>query len=98
MRTFLEATGGGCYAVRMMEIRYLVTAGALLAITAALPVPAAGQNDAHGVTKFNGVWDAYCGISCRECDASPEVLTFWEDTIQTTDNSKRMFGKIDRFG
>jgi hypothetical protein len=80
----------------------LVSVGALLAITAALPVPAAGQNDAHGVTKFNGVWDAYCGISCRECDASAEVLTFWEgtieDTIQTTDNSKRMFGKIDCFG
>jgi len=102
MQTFLEATGGGCYAVRMMKIRYLVTAGALLAIIAALPVPAAGQNDAHGVTKFNGVWDAYGGISCREGDASPEVLTIREGTIegtiQTTDNSNRMFGKIDRFG
>jgi hypothetical protein len=86
----------------MMEIRYLVLVGALLAITEALPVPAAGQNDVPGVTQFNGVWVASVGISCREGDALPEILTIREGTIegtiQTTDNSNRLFGKIDRFG
>jgi hypothetical protein len=46
----------------MMEIRYLVLVGALLAIIEALPVPAAGQNDVPGVTKFNGVWVPLLGF------------------------------------
>ena len=80
----------------------MVLVGALLAITEALPVPAAGQNDVPGVTQFNGVWVASVGISCREGDALPEILTIREGTIegtiQTTDKSNRLFGKIDRFG
>ncbi|MGB0632422.1 MAG: hypothetical protein ACPGRZ_17165 [Alphaproteobacteria bacterium] len=83
-----------------------MTAGALLAIAAALPVPAAAQTAASGDTsalaRYNGVWDAYGGISCREGDAAPEVLTIRdgriEGTVQTTDNATRMCGKINRFG
>lgn len=86
----------------MMRIRHYLTAGALLAIAAAQPVPAVAQNGTSAVTQYNGVWDAYGGISCREGDASPQFLTIRdgkvEGEVQTTDNANRMFGKINDFG
>ena len=75
--------------------------------TVALATPAAFATKAHSgeppeINRFNGVWDSYGGISCRRGNAEPEVLTIRNGelcaTIQTTDNGRRMLGKIDAFG
>lgn len=75
--------------------------------TVSLATPAAFTTKAHSgeppsINRFDGVWDSYGGISCRRGNAEPEVLTIRNGevsgTIETTDNSDRMFGKIDAFG
>ena len=68
----------------------------------AQPAPAVAQKNLADLSPFNGVWDAYGWISCREGDAAPEALTIRDGKVagkvQTTDNANRIFGKIDRFG
>jgi hypothetical protein len=75
--------------------------------TVSLATPAAFTTKAHSgeppsINRFDGVWDSYGGISCRRGNAEPEVLTIRNGelcaTIQTTDNGRRMLGKIDAFG
>ena len=71
-------------------------------MAAAQPAPAVAQKNLADLSRFNSVWDAYGGISYREGDAAPEVLTIRDGKVagkvQTTDNANRIFGKIDRFG
>ena len=54
------------------------------------------------ISRFDGVWDSYGSISCREGIARPNALKIRNGnvrgTIDTTDLANRMLGKIDRFG
>ncbi|MBT5497228.1 MAG: hypothetical protein HOK54_15910 [Alphaproteobacteria bacterium] len=81
----------------MRAILILATLATFLALTAK-----AGAGEPPAVTRFDGVWDSYGGISCRRGTANPEALTIRNGTvtgtIDTTDNGNRMVGKIDAFG
>jgi hypothetical protein len=75
--------------------------------TIALATPAAFTTKAHSgepptISRFDGVWDSYGGISCRRGTFEPEVLTIRNGevsgTIQSADSGHLLFGKIDAYG
>jgi hypothetical protein len=80
-----------------MTVKTILILATLLVLTAKV-----GAGEPPTVSRFDGVWDSYGGISCRRGVAIPEALTISNGkvsgTIDTTDTSNRMFGRIDGFG
>lgn len=73
-----------------------------ISVVPALIVLVASPSHIAAADGFDGVWDAYGGVSCREGVAYPEKFVIRQGklvgTLNTTDNAGEIVGTVDAFG
>lgn len=73
-----------------------------ISVVPVLIVLAASPSTSAAAEGFDGVWDAYGGVSCREGIAYPEKFVIRQGKLKgalnTTDNAGDIIGTVDRFG